>query len=568
MTRLPRTAVTADSAESRPATAARRRDHRALPATAGRRSALLPMLHLVQSEEGYVSPEGVALLRRGCSGLTKAEVGAVATFYTMYKRRPTGDYLVSVCTNTLCGVLGGQRDLRRARASTSASATTRPPPTARSPWSTPSAWPPATTRPVMTVNYEFFDQQSTPTARSSLVDAAAAAASGRCRPAARGCARFKEISPPAGRLRRRRRADGAAVDAPGRRADPRGQPAGRASAASRGAAMPRARAAASAAGRRGGRGRPASSPRSAAPRTGRAARWPTGATAPTRREAEPTPGTDRQPATGRPDRCLTPVLTKRWLSPRRLDARRPTSGSTATRAAQGAGRWHPDDLIPLVKDSGLRGRGGAGFPTGMKWGFIPQSDGKPHYLVVNADEGEPGTCKDLPLMMADPHSLIEGVIIASYAIRCQPRLHLRPRRGGARRPPAAARGRGGVRRRATSARTSSARASTWSWSCTAGAGAYICGEETALLDSLEGFRGQPRLRPPFPADARPLRPPDRGQQRRDDRQRAVHRAAAAPTGGRRWAPEKSPGPKIYSLSGRVVQPGPVRVPAWASRCAS
>src|SRR5262245_66420224 len=77
----------------------------------------------------------------------------------------------------------------------------------------------------------------------------------------------------------------------------------------------------------------------------------------------------------------------------------------------------PDALIDMVKDSGLRGWGGAGFPTGMKWGFIPQNDGKPHYLVVNADEGEPGTCKDLPLMTHDPHALIEGAIIASYAIR-------------------------------------------------------------------------------------------------------------------------------------------------------
>jgi NADH-quinone oxidoreductase subunit F len=77
----------------------------------------------------------------------------------------------------------------------------------------------------------------------------------------------------------------------------------------------------------------------------------------------------------------------------------------------------PDALISLVKDSGLRGRGGAGFPTGMKWGFIPQGDGKPHYLVVNADESEPGTCKDIPLMLANPHVLVEGVIISSYAIR-------------------------------------------------------------------------------------------------------------------------------------------------------
>src|SRR3990170_2282561 len=83
----------------------------------------------------------------------------------------------------------------------------------------------------------------------------------------------------------------------------------------------------------------------------------------------------------------------------------------------------PDAVIAAVKDSGLRGRGGAGFPTGMKWGFIPQDDegagAKPHYLVVNADESEPGTCKDIPLMLAAPHTLVEGVIISSYAIRAR-----------------------------------------------------------------------------------------------------------------------------------------------------
>src|SRR5690348_18452221 len=77
----------------------------------------------------------------------------------------------------------------------------------------------------------------------------------------------------------------------------------------------------------------------------------------------------------------------------------------------------PDDVIAEVKAAGLRGRGGAGFPTGVKWGFIPQGDGKPHYLVVNADESEPGTCKDIPLMLATPHALVEGAIIAAYAIR-------------------------------------------------------------------------------------------------------------------------------------------------------
>ena len=159
-----------------------------------------------------------------------------------------------------------------------------------------------------------------------------------------------------------------------------------------------------------------------------------------------------------------------------------------------------DDVIELVKDSGLRGRGGAGFPTGMKWSFIPQGDGKPHYLVVNADESEPGTCKDIPLMMATPHTLVEGVIISSYAIRANHAfiyvrgevLHV-------------------VRRLQRAVQEAylaghlgkDIHGSGYDLDVTvhAGAGAYICGEETALLDSLEGRRGQPRLRPPFPAVA-------------------------------------------------------------------
>src|SRR4051795_8289794 len=110
------------------------------------------------------------------------------------------------------------------------------------------------------------------------------------------------------------------------------------------------------------------------------------------------------------------ALTKRWNEPESwtLATYLHTDGYQALRTAL---EMEPDALIQMVKDSGLRGRGGAGFPTGMKWGFIPQGDDKPHYLVVNADESEPGTCKDVPLMMASPHTLVEGVIIASYAIR-------------------------------------------------------------------------------------------------------------------------------------------------------
>ena len=113
---------------------------------------------------------------------------------------------------------------------------------------------------------------------------------------------------------------------------------------------------------------------------------------------------------------LTPVLTDNWGDERAwtLEAYQARGGY---QALDKAFAMAPDAVIESVKESGLRGRGGAGFPTGMKWGFIPQDNPKPKYLVVNADESEPGTCKDIPLMMASPHTLVEGVIISSYAIR-------------------------------------------------------------------------------------------------------------------------------------------------------
>ena len=115
---------------------------------------------------------------------------------------------------------------------------------------------------------------------------------------------------------------------------------------------------------------------------------------------------------------LQPILSAHWdeADSFTIDAYKRHGGY---QAAQKALAMDPDAVIQLVKDSGLRGRGGAGFPTGMKWGFIPQGDNKEHYLVVNADESEPGTCKDMPLLMANPHVLVEGVIIAAYAIRAK-----------------------------------------------------------------------------------------------------------------------------------------------------
>ncbi|BCJ38003.1 NADH-quinone oxidoreductase subunit F [Actinocatenispora thailandica] len=249
---------------------------------------------------------------------------------------------------------------------------------------------------------------------------------------------------------------------------------------------------------------------------------------------------------------LTPVLTKRWLSPDawRINTYEKLDGYQGLKKAL---KSHPDDLIQLVKDSGLRGRGGAGFPTGLKWSFIPQNDGKPHYLVVNADEGEPGTCKDLPMMMNDPHALIEGIVITCYAIRAERAyIYIRGEAVHAARrlrhavAEAYARGYLGRNILGTGLNVELVVHS--------GAGAYICGEETALLDSLEGFRGQPRLKPPFPAT--------HGLYSSPTVVNNVGTIASVPyivLGGVDWwrtmGTEKSSGPMIYSLSGRIVNPG-------------
>lgn len=254
---------------------------------------------------------------------------------------------------------------------------------------------------------------------------------------------------------------------------------------------------------------------------------------------------------------LTPVLTRRWASPaswsiktyRRLDG---------YQALLQALRVDPGQLVELMKNSGLRGRGGAGFPTGLKWSFLPQGDGKPHYLVINADEGEPGTCKDIPSMMADPQSLIEGCIITCYAIRSEfCAIYVRGEAIHALR-------------RLTHAVNEAKAAGFLGRNILgtgfnleivvhAGAGAYICGEETALLDSLEGRRGQPRLKPPFPAVAGLYACPTVV-----NNVETIMSVPAIVSGGSDWyrsmGTEKSPGPKIFSLSGHVTRPGQYEAP--------
>jgi NADH-quinone oxidoreductase subunit F len=254
---------------------------------------------------------------------------------------------------------------------------------------------------------------------------------------------------------------------------------------------------------------------------------------------------------------LTPVLSAHWDdadSYTRAGYER-HGGYDALRAAL---RMPPDDVITLVKDSGLRGRGGAGFPTGMKWGFIPQGDGKPHYLVVNADESEPGTCKDIPLMMANPHSLVEGVIISSYAIRASHAfiyvrgevLHVVRRLQHAVREAYDA---GYLGRDVLGS------GYDLELVVHTGAGAYICGEETALLDSLEGRRGQPRLRPPFPAIAGLYASPTV-----INNVESIASVPAIVTQGVDWfrtmGSDRSPGFTLFSLSGHVERPGQYEAP--------
>jgi len=217
----------------------------------------------------------------------------------------------------------------------------------------------------------------------------------------------------------------------------------------------------------------------------------------------------------------------------------------------------PAELIDLVKRSGLRGRGGAGFPAGMKWSFVPK-DSYPRYLVCNADEGEPGTCKDRVLMEGDPHAVIEGVAIACYAIEAhlgfiyvRGEFSLSAERLEAAIAEAKARGYLGQ----------NILGSGYDLEIVVhrGAGAYICGEETALLTSLEGERGNPRLKPPFPATE--------GLYRKPTVINNVETLANLPLilqYGPEWytrmGTEKSPGIKLFALSGQVKRPGVYELP--------
>lgn len=255
---------------------------------------------------------------------------------------------------------------------------------------------------------------------------------------------------------------------------------------------------------------------------------------------------------------LVPVLSANWGEDRSwtLDSYKADGGWKAWEKAQ---TMAPADITETVKSSGLRGRGGAGFPTGLKWSFLPKPDGGPTYLVVNADESEPGTCKDIPLMMANPHVLLEGMAITAYAIGCHHAfVYLRGEVVHVYRRLLAA-----VREATEAGLLGKGLGPNKDYDLDitihAGAGAYICGEETALLDSLEGRRGQPRLKPPFPAVA--------GLYARPTVVNNVESIASVPaiiSNGPEWftamGTERSAGHGFFSVSGHVKNPGQFEAP--------
>ncbi len=254
---------------------------------------------------------------------------------------------------------------------------------------------------------------------------------------------------------------------------------------------------------------------------------------------------------------MEPVLTSHVREPngQTLDAYLARGGYQGLRQALGLA---PARIIDMVKASGLRGRGGAGFPTGMKWQFVPKDSPKPKYLCCNADESEPGTFKDHVLMERNPHLLLEGCLIGCYAV-------------GAKVAYIYIRGEFAHVQRVLEAQIEAARAGGYlgrnifgsGFDCEIyvhpGAGAYEAGEESALLESLEGKRAQPRIRPPFPAVVGLY-----GCPTVINNVETLCNVPLIVTRGPEWfaglGPEKNGGPKLYCISGHVEKPGVYEAP--------
>ncbi|MBI5894424.1 MAG: NADH-quinone oxidoreductase subunit NuoF [Deltaproteobacteria bacterium] len=254
---------------------------------------------------------------------------------------------------------------------------------------------------------------------------------------------------------------------------------------------------------------------------------------------------------------MEPILLKNINTPdsHKVDVYLKNNGYQALASAL---KMQPDGVIQMVKDSGLRGRGGAGFSTGLKWSFIPKDPTIPKYLCCNADEGEPGTFKDRVIIEKDPHQLIEGMIITCYAIGAKTAyIYIRGEFAfGTKRLEQAikeAYEKGYLGKNILGS----------NFDCDIhihrGFGAYICGEETALLESIEGLRGRPRIKPPFPAIAGLYAKPTV-----INNVETLSCISHIVNKGPKWfssiGPEKSPGPKLFGVSGHVNKPGMYELP--------
>ena len=231
------------------------------------------------------------------------------------------------------------------------------------------------------------------------------------------------------------------------------------------------------------------------------------------------------------------------------------------KSAIGRGDWkdikrtlkkEPQDIINIIKESGLRGRGGAGFSTGMKWDFMPKSRDKQHYLVINADEGEPGTCKDRDIIRNEPHKLIEGCLISGYAIRAT-KCYIYIRGEFFNEASILQKAIDEAYKNNLLGKNVKGSNINFDLYLHYGSGAYVCGEETALIESLEGKKGQPRLKPPFPASV--------GLYGMPTTVNNVETIAVVPTiirKGHDWfsklGTKNNTGSKIFCISGHVNTP--------------
>ncbi|SEI61365.1 NADH dehydrogenase subunit F [Deinococcus reticulitermitis] len=269
--------------------------------------------------------------------------------------------------------------------------------------------------------------------------------------------------------------------------------------------------------------------------------------------AEPGP----KPITSALDPRFTPTLYAHVGQPGSwtLDYYRRHGGYEAAKRAFALGN---DAVIEEVKKSGLRGRGGAGFATGLKWSFMPLNDGRPHYIICNADESEPGTFKDRYLLSEDPHQLIEGMLIAGFAMRASvgyiyirgEYIHTHGRMWDAIHEARAA---------GLLGKNILGSGFDFDLQVHTGAGAYICGEETALMNSLEGLRANPRLKPPFPAAAGLY-----GLPTTINNVETFCAVTHILKYGAEWhagmGTEKSKGMKLFQISGPVARPGVYELP--------